>query len=200
MGMHGMKRRNLMKRRIIMSMLLAAMTVGVTGLRAGAAGDGGQRAMAGEGWGPVEMMPPPDELIDHMAWQLRLTSEQQAKIGAVFRADREQTAPLMQKMAEYRKQLHDAAHAAPFDEAAIRAIAVKQAQAEVELIVSRERVRNRVGALLTPEQRSLADTFPPPFPRGREPGWRCCRGHMPPPPCDGERGHGPMGDEDTWPW
>ena len=60
MGMHDMKRRNLMKRRIIMSILLAVMTVGVTGLRAGAAGDGGQRALAGEGFGPVEMMPPPD--------------------------------------------------------------------------------------------------------------------------------------------
>lgn len=180
-----------MKRQIkVMCVLLAVTALGGNGVWAAGmgAGDSGQRAMVeGEG-GATEMMPPPpDGFIDHMARQLKLTCDQQMKIKALFTALKEQTSPLMQKVAEYRNQLHTTANSATFDEAAIRAIAVKQAQIEIELIVARERVRSQVRALLTPEQRALEGKFPSPdFFRGQGPG------HMPPPPpCDGERRHGP---------
>lgn len=181
-----------MKRRIIMYVLLATTALGVYGIQAGAAGDGGRRAMEEGGWGPPGMMPPPPgELLEHMARHLKLTADQQAKIKALVAADREKMAPLVQKVEEYRKQLRDAAQATPFNEAAIRAIAAKQAQAEVELTVSRERVRSQISLLLTPEQRVLAEKLPPPPPprRGQGPDGRCGCGHRP----------GPGGDRDERP-
>lgn len=43
-----------------------------------------------------------------------------------------------------------------FDGAAVRALATRQNAARVELIVSRARVKSQIYALLTPEQRELA--------------------------------------------
>ncbi|GFE62772.1 Spy/CpxP family protein refolding chaperone [Geobacter sp. AOG2] len=194
-----------MKRQIIMCALLAATALGVNGVWAGGGDDHGQRMRGEEGDGPIGMMPPPpppEEIIAHMTRQLKLTGDQQTKIKAVFAADREKTATLMQKLGEYRKQLHDAARGATFDEAAIRALATKQAQAEVELIVARERVRSQVSALLTPEQRVAAEKFPPPFRRGQGPWFRGPEaGFMPPPPpppcgCGRWPGAGEYGDGD----
>lgn len=195
-----------MKRQIIMYVLLGVTAIGINGVRAWGAGDGGQRMRGDEGWGPAGMMMPPpphpEEVIEHMTRQLKLTGDQQTRIKAVFAADREKNVQLMQKVAEYRKQLHDAAHAAAFDEAAIRALATKQAQAEVELIIARERVRSQVSALLTPEQRVAAEKLPPPFQRGQGRGERGfgqrsgCGCMPPPPPCGCRRGPGPGEDGD----
>ncbi|KAB0664108.1 Spy/CpxP family protein refolding chaperone [Oryzomonas japonica] len=190
-----------MKRQIMVCVLLAATTLGANGGWAGATGEGGHRGMDERGWGVPGMVPPPpsEEMVARMAQRLKLTSDQQAKVKAVFAAEREKTAPLMQKMAEYHKQLRDTSRAATFDEAAIRAIATKEAQAEVELLVSFERTRSRVNALLTPEQRALAEKCPPPPPhRGHGPEERCGCGHGPghmPPPCD----DGPGKDGDRMP-
>ena len=99
---------------------------------------------------------------------------------------------------------------ATFDEAAIRSFAAKQAQAEVDLTVSKARLRSQVNALLTPEQRVLAEKFPPPFLYGHGPqpmrseDWgprpTCGNeegpGHMPPMPCWGHRGDHPDDDCD----
>jgi Spy/CpxP family protein refolding chaperone len=198
-----------MKRQIIMCALLATTAIGVNGVWAGWAGDGGQRTMGEEAWGPADMMmplpPPPEEIIEHMTRQFKLTDDQRAKIKAVLVADREKITMLVQKVGDYRKQLRDAAHAAAFDEATIRAIATKQAQAENELIVAGERVRSKVSALLTPEQRVAAEKLPPPFHRGQGPGGRCGCGQRPgfmppppPPPCDCGRvtGTGRDGDRE----
>ncbi|WP_168205876.1 Spy/CpxP family protein refolding chaperone [Geobacter sp. FeAm09] len=191
-----------MKRQIMVGVLLAATAIGANGVWAGAAGEGGPRGMDERGMGGPGMMPPPpsEEMVAHMAQRLKLTAEQQTKIKALFAAEREKNAPLQQKMAEYHKQLRDAAHAATFDEAAVRAVATKKAQTEVELVVAFERTRSQVNALLTPEQRALADKCPPPPPqRGQGPEGRChCGhgpGHMPPPPCD----DGPGKDGDRMP-
>jgi|GEM_PF-648532 len=179
-----------MKRQIIVCALLAATVIGVNGVWAGAGVTDGEGRMGEGKEGPDGMMPPPPEdMIEHMTRQLKLTGDQQAKIRAVFAADREKVAPLMRQVGEYRKQLRDADHAAPFDETAVRALATKQAQAEIELIVARERVRSQVSALLTPEQRMAAEKLPPPFRRGHGPGGHGPRpGCMPPPPCDCGRG------------
>jgi len=129
------------------------------------------------------MLPPPEEMVGQMARQLHLTTEQQAKVTAIFAADREKIAPLVQQRADYRKQLRTAMQAATFDEAAIRAAAARQFKAEIELMVSGARVRNRIDGLLTKEQRSLEKRVQPPFPlRQGPPPCGCGRdGHMPPP-------------------
>jgi Spy/CpxP family protein refolding chaperone len=101
--------------------------------------------------GVPERRPPlPEEMLAHMSRDLGLTSDQQAKVKVILTADREKSAPLMWKMSEYRQQLRVATQAATFDEASIRAIALKQAQLEIELIVTQARVQNRIRTLLTP--------------------------------------------------
>ena len=49
--------------------------------------------------------PCPETLIDHMTRQLKLTTDQQTKIKALFEKDQERTEPLHQKLMEYRSQL-----------------------------------------------------------------------------------------------
>ena len=141
------------------------------------------------------MIPPPEEVVEHMARQLHLTAEQQAQITAIFAADREKVAPRMHQRAEYSKQLRAAMQASTFDEAVIRAAAARQFQVETELMVSGALVRNRIDALLTQEQRSLAKSVQPPFPSRPEPppcgcGWD--RHMKPPPPGDEEWIYGPV--------
>lgn len=189
-------RRHGMKRMAIFCVLAAAITGG-SGARAEGAGKPGYAGM--DGWGMMEMMPPPPPVPhDHMVELLGLTRDQQTKIGAIFTAGREKEAPLLLKMTEYRKQLRLTAQAATFDEAAIRAIVAQQAKTEAELIVLRARVRTQVKAVLTPEQQALAEDVPPPFPGGHGVGPACCCGQRPgpfPPPhplfSDDEQRQGP---------
>jgi hypothetical protein len=135
---------------------------------------------------PDLTMPPPDEMVTDRSKQLGLTNDQQTKINAIITADRDKHESLMQKIREYRQQLRSATLALKFDEPAVRAIAMKQAQVEIELNVSRARGQSRIYALLTPEQRVLMAKRPPPDLRKRVSGPECCcerkPGYFPPPP------------------
>jgi Spy/CpxP family protein refolding chaperone len=90
-----------------------------------------------------------------MAKILKLTDTQKTQIKALLDTERESVEPLREKMHQSREQLKSLADATVFDEAAVRAVAVAQSQIEVELIVSHTRTRNKVNALLTPDQREL---------------------------------------------
>jgi Spy/CpxP family protein refolding chaperone len=172
------ERRTIMKQRIIMAVLLAAVTAGgVDGACAHGAGGHGS-GMEEEGWGPEGGMSP-ERGLGRMAEGLGLSDAQRAKIKAIFTAERDKNAPLREKLAEYGKQLRQAEQAAQFDEAAVRAIAANRAQVEIELTVSRGRLHSQINALLTPEQRALAEQLRP-FMDGRGP--ERCR------PAKGERG------------
>ena len=194
-----------MKRNIIVCTLLAAATVGGTGVWAGS-GDSidqpvrDKACCCPEQEDRIPPPPSPERQIDHMTRQLGLTGEQQTNIKALFAKERELTAPLLTKLAEYRKQLQAAMNSAIFDEAPIRGIAAGQAQVEVELTVSRARLHSRINALLMPEQRSLAEKLLPPFQRGhgpRPPGAdERGPGHRPPPPSGDHRQHQPDAGDD----
>jgi Spy/CpxP family protein refolding chaperone len=135
-----------MKRQIIIGALLAA-------------------TLAGGAWaGPSpDERPSPEGRLARMTRVLGLNDSQQSQIKAIFAAEREKSAPLMEKLAGYRKQLRDATQATTFDEAAVRGIATNQAQVEVELTVSRARVQNQINALLTADQRALEEKLHPPM-------------------------------------
>jgi protein CpxP len=144
-----------MKRQIIIGTLLAATLAGgsygawevnAAPARSGKAGKEG-RGMRGE--------MSPEKRLARMTKVLGLSDAQQAEIKAIFTAEREKNAPFIEKMIEYRKQLHDAARAATFDEAGVRSIATSQATVGSELTVSRVRVQHQINAVLTPEQREL---------------------------------------------
>lgn len=102
-----------------------------------------------------------------LAEVLDLTPEQQEQIKAIRSAEREKVEPLRQQLLEGRDKLCLLIEASPFDEAAVRSLAASQADIRTEMIVSRARVQNRINALLTPEQRELAEKLRPFMKEGR---------------------------------
>ena len=167
-----------MKRQIIIGALLAAaLAGGLSAARAEIRGKPDRGAEIEDGCGPRGKMPH-GKRLSHLARELGLSDAQQTQIKAIFTAEREQSAPLMEKLAAYRKQLHDATRAATFDEAAIRTIAANQAQLDIELTVARARMHNQINAVLTTEQRALAEKLRPPVEEGS--------GHKRPPRFGGE--------------
>lgn len=113
--------------------------------------------------------------IDRMAKELKLTPSQKDQVGAIMKAEQQQVEPLRQKMGEGHKQIQAVVDAATFDESAVRAIAAEQAKTMTELLLSRTRAMNQVNALLTPEQRELAQKL-----RESRPGKHGRKGHRQP--------------------
>ena len=111
--------------------------------------------------GPPGMASDPRGPENRMAKILNLSETQQTRIKAILDSERELTKPLFDKMHELRKQLMQAAEAATFDEAVVRAAAEEQAKIDIELTVSRTRTQSRINALLTPEQRDLQKRLRP---------------------------------------
>jgi Spy/CpxP family protein refolding chaperone len=178
-----------MKQKLLTSVLLMAV-MAAAGVAGAAGGDGhGPRGACCPK--PEDMMaPPPEALLCRMTCRLSLSAEQQTKIRALLVKEKENSSKLLSNLAESLNQLRVVEESATFDETAFRTIASKVAQSEVELTVSRARVRSRINALLTAEQRAEAGKFPPPFRGGHGPvpccGDECGPCHMPSPPCGGE--------------
>ncbi len=137
-----------MKRRIMISVVAAAMLVG-SAYVAVAHGPG----FGGRG--------DPGMHVERMAQVLNLTDTQKEKVSAILKAEQEKTEPLRQQLFENWKQIRESTFSGKFDEAAVRAIAEKQAKIQTELIVSHARARSEIHALLTPEQRTLAQKLGP---------------------------------------
>lgn len=98
-----------------------------------------------------------ERFLARMTKTLDLSGEQQEKIKAIMEEHRTKVAPLRQSLGENRDKLRQVAKADTFDEAAIRTLAASQATAKTELMVERARVKNQIHAVLTPEQRKLAE-------------------------------------------
>jgi len=138
-----------MKRRIVISVVAAMMLVGSAYLALAGGGPGGCR-----GGGPGRH-------IDRMAQVLDLTAAQKEKVSAIVKAEQEKTEPLRQQLFENRDKFRQTTFSEKFDEAAVRAIAAKQAQIQTELMVSHAKTKSEIFALLTPEQRTLAQKLGP---------------------------------------
>ena len=185
------------KKNITWVFVCAALTISSV-VRAGGmdmeghpAGDAGRHF----GPGPGAMEPPPlaaEHILEHLAHRLKLTAEQQKKIGELLTKNREQISPLLSKRMEAQKQAREAMSAAVVDEKLVRDKANATARMDVELAVNHARLRNQINALLTQEQRAGLAQLPPLPPRGHMgkkamTGERGCPCHMPPPPpCGGE--------------
>ena len=89
--------------------------------------------------------------------ELNLTDAQKQQIKAIREEERSKMKPLVQQIKAGRDQLNAFIKSGPFDEAKVRSIAKGQADALTELIVARERMKSRIHALLTPEQRAKAE-------------------------------------------
>jgi protein CpxP len=95
--------------------------------------------------------------VDRMAEALGLSDAQKEQVTALLQAEQSNNAPLREQLAASRQQLKLATQAATFDEAAVKTIATNQAQIISQLIVSHARTRSQINALLTPDQRALAE-------------------------------------------
>jgi Spy/CpxP family protein refolding chaperone len=98
-----------------------------------------------------------ERFLARMTKALDLSAEQQEKIKAIMEEHHAKVAPLRQSLDENRGKLRQAAKADTFDEAAVRTLATSQAAAKTDMMVERARMQNRIHALLTPEQRKLAE-------------------------------------------
>ncbi len=92
---------------------------------------------------------------------LDLTQNQRTEIKGIVKNERQEMRPLLKQLRESRRDLKAAVFNGTFDEAKVRAIAAKQAQARTELVVSRARMANHIFALLTPAQQTLAKKLLP---------------------------------------
>ena len=92
-----------------------------------------------------------------MARVLGLSEDQKTQIKALMESIGPAEEARHQKMEEIHKQLEAATANGQFDEAKVRDLANQQAQLQAEGIVEHERMKSKVFALLTAEQRVKAE-------------------------------------------
>jgi Spy/CpxP family protein refolding chaperone len=98
----------------------------------------------------------PGRHFDRIADDLDLTAEQQKQARAILDAEREKSEALRRQMRDGREKMREIAWKSPIDEAAIRKLTAEQAKTKTDLIVSKAQARDKVYALLTPEQKEKA--------------------------------------------
>lgn len=95
--------------------------------------------------------------FERLADILDLSDEQRRQIEEIRSAERTRTEEFRRQHDEARDAIEKLTSSAKFDESAVRTLAGKQSAAATELIVAQARTRNQIYALLTPEQRQLAE-------------------------------------------
>lgn len=113
-----------------------------------------------------------------MAQKLNLSDAQQQQIKGILQAEKPKMQPLMQELKQERQQVNSLTESGTFDEAAVRAAAGKEAQTMTDLAVERARVKSQIFAVLTPDQRTEAQTMEKNF-AGRRGQWRHHKGQQP---------------------
>ena len=106
------------------------------------------------GEGPAHAFGP--EMVDHLARELNLTDSQKSQVKTLFESAQGTFAQLHQKMDDLDKQLESVTANGEFDEAQVRALATQKAQLMADALVEHERMKSKIFAILTPEQRTKA--------------------------------------------
>ena len=151
-----------MKKRIMITLALALLMAGNMTVPARQADAKSiQDTAATQAGPPVGMGKRPHRRLlamrRHFARKLGLTDAQRAEIRSIVDQERSNLIPLRQELAANRRELHNVIHSGPFDESQARLVADKQAKVFADLMVARARVRSKIYAVLTPEQRQKAD-------------------------------------------
>ncbi|QWV96844.1 Spy/CpxP family protein refolding chaperone [Geomonas nitrogeniifigens] len=128
-------------------------------------------------------------LPEHLARTLDLSDVQQKRIRSILDEQRGKGWAQMDKEFQLREQLHSLEVDAEFNEQAVRGVATALGTLEAERLVARAKTQARINAVLTPQQRALAEKLHP------------RKGELPPPPPCGcgpeQRGdHGPATFQD----
>ncbi len=85
---------------------------------------------------------------------LHLTDNQKKEMFSIRLDERAKMKPLFQSLKAGREQLGSLARSAKFDESKVSAVAKNQAAVLANIIVEKTRMRSRMYAVLTPEQRA----------------------------------------------
>ena len=139
-----------MKNRILVIAGIAVLIIGATVFALGHGFQDGQ----GQGRGQDHA-----RMMDHMAKALELTAEQQTQVKALMEGMHTAEQARHAKRDELRKQLDAATANGQFDETRVRAIANEQAQLMADSLVEHERMKSKIFAILTPEQRTKAEAL-----------------------------------------
>lgn len=100
-----------------------------------------------------------ERMLDRASVYLGLSQEQETQIRAILTAAKPVVQPLVMQLAENKKALEATTANGNFDEAQVQSIAAKQGQTLAALIVEKERVKDQIYDVLTPEQRARAEQF-----------------------------------------
>jgi Spy/CpxP family protein refolding chaperone len=147
-----------MRKRILVIGGIAALIIGATVFAVAQAGlKFNHFQQRREGPGEGRRRGPGPEMLEHMARALGLSEEQKTQIKALMENIGPAEEARHQKMEEIQKQLEAATANGQFDEAKVRDLANQQAQLQAEAIVEHERMKSKVFALLTAEQRVKAE-------------------------------------------
>ena len=95
--------------------------------------------------------------FERLATVLDLSDDQRRRIDALRESERLATEPYRRQLRDSREAIHALTRSEPFDEGAVRRLARSKADAAVELQVAHARTRSQINALLTTEQRTLAE-------------------------------------------
>ena len=96
-------------------------------------------------------------MIEHVSKSWDLTAEQQTQVKALFEGMQAAEEARHTKRDDFRKQLDAATANGQFDETSVRAIANEQAALMADSVVEHERMKSKIYAILTPEQRTKAE-------------------------------------------
>lgn len=102
-----------------------------------------------------------DRFFERMTRVLDLTETQQNEVQAIRERNKPAIQAASEKLRKGRAELRQVIQTHPFDEAAVRNLAEKQSEPRVELTVAFARMANEIHAILTPEQRELAEKLMP---------------------------------------
>src|SRR5918993_4641534 len=139
-----------MRKKIFAGAGIAVLIIGVTVFALGHAFQGGQDGHGGRGKDHSRMM-------DHVTKELGLSAEQQTQVKALLEGMHTAEEARHTKRDELRKQLDEATKDGQFDETRVRAIANEQAALMADSLVEHERMKSKIYAILTPEQRVKAE-------------------------------------------
>ena len=172
-----------MKRRIVLAIGIVGLAA-IAGLFFARAQERGWRSWHNRGaWGwrnqhSNDLEQFSERMVAFLSRRLNLTDDQQAQINQIISAERPAIEPLVEELAQASQQLRAASADEQFDESKVRGLAAQQSQAIAELIVAKERVKSKVFAVLTPEQRTQATKMLEHFSRGLRFGAGLCLGRV----------------------
>ena len=160
-----MKKRVLIPTLLIGALLTSSFAFAGFGFGGGSCGSGGcdgynERGCNGRGQGAAsyeQHQLRADRKIEMMSTVLDLSASQQEQLEALFEKQWQGNETLREKMQTVRDEMREARFAKPFNEADFRAKAAKQAEMKTDMLVEREKMRQEVYAILTPEQQEKAE-------------------------------------------